>query len=46
MEQDFRNLDNMCRESETREMWDEIENLGEENEDFIKDIVASCVHND
>ena len=44
MEQDFRNLDNMCRESETREMWDEIENLGEEGQDFIKDIVASVTH--
>ena len=30
MEQDYRNLENMTRESETREMWEEIENLGEE----------------
>lgn len=30
MDQDFRNLENSLRESETREMWEEIENLGEE----------------
>lgn len=30
MDQDFRNLENSLRESETREMWEEIENRGEE----------------